>query len=152
MWSRWRKLVSFAFGFIDDVTGGLGDDEFLRIHFVFGKVFYLNRVEGSQTYVQGDFGKLDAFDFEAFHQMFGEVQTGSRSSNGTFFFGVNRLVTLGIFLVDFAADVFWDRRFTELCKLVAEFIVRTVVKETKVLPREVVLSITSATSESSSPK
>ena len=103
-----------------------------------------NRCEGSE-------GQVDALISGASAAAL-KVQAGGRNGDGTELVGVNRLETLAVFGFHFALEVLGDRVSTQLGDDLHEFFVRAVEQETQVRPRDVVLSMTSATNSSFSPK
>ena len=63
--------------------------------------------------MQRDVGKLNAFDFEALHELAREVQTSRRGGYGSLVLGKDALEVLQIFGFAFAADETGDGGFAE---------------------------------------
>ena len=136
-------LAVQVFGMVHNPYGFLVHNHLLGVCLVLGEVFHINVEEVTQAGMQGDVGKVNTLDFHTLHQLAAEVQAGGRRRNSSFVACKNRLETFGIVrLYGTVDDAVGQRRFAQRIERLLELIVRT----------EVVLSITSATMESSSPK
>ncbi len=94
-----------------------------------GQVFDFDFPECAQANVQGQVSGVDAFDFEALHELLAHVQSSCRDGDGTFFFRVNRLETLGVFRLDGAVDVFGQRGLSQGEHLLTKLFVGAVKQE-----------------------
>ena len=86
-------------GLIHLVHESLTEADLLGVALVLGQVIHFDGFEVTQPDMRGQRSRLHAVDFKAFNELFGEVQTRSRSSHRTDITGENRLITLGIHLL-----------------------------------------------------
>ena len=124
-----------VFGTIHRFYSFAGNKHLLRVHFMLGKVFYVNITEITQTGMQCDISKINAFNFHSFHQFTAKVQTGSRRRYSSFVLCKDRLETYRIF---FFYRTINDRvgqwSFTQRIECFLKFVMGTIIEETQCTP------------------
>ena len=95
------------------------------------QVFHLDGVEGTQTAMQGDVGRVKAAYLHHLQQLLTEMQTRSRSRHSTLALGIDRLEVLHIVLLGRTVvhDITGQRCLAQGEELAFELIVGTVVEE-----------------------
>ena len=100
-----------------------------------GKVFYVNITEITQTGMQCDISKINAFNFHPFHQFTAKMQAGSRRRYSSFVLCKDRLETYRIF---FFYRTINDRvgqwSFTQRIECFLKFVMGTIIEETQCTP------------------
>ena len=101
----------------------------LRIHLVFREVFHIHGAEVAEPDVQCYHGRFDAFDFEAFHEVFAEVQTRRRGGYRPLFGGEYRLIALFVNRLHLVAYPFGEGCFAEFVECGPELLIGAVEQE-----------------------
>ena len=98
---------------------------------MFRQIFDVRVTKVTESAVERDESSLDAFDFHALQHLSGEVETGSRSRDGTFVASKKTLETFEVLRFAFASDKAGNGCFAQRKESTFELIVVTVVKEAK---------------------
>lgn len=79
--------------------------------------------------MQGDFSEMGAFDFQAFHQFFGEMEPGGGGGHGADFFGQNGLISFFIQAFRRPFDVFGQGGMPQDFQLGLEVVVASIMEK-----------------------
>ena len=116
---------------VDQLAAALVDVHLFRIGFVLGEVLHLDVAEVAHAGVKRQFGKFATEQFDAFHQDFAEVHSGSGGRNSAFHLGVDGLEVVGVFGTFVAVQLTRDGGVTQPREGLFEFVVGPVVEETQ---------------------
>ena len=99
----YRNYTAAAFfGPVDLFDGVRRNDAVFGMHFVVLGIFRFNGQKSSRTNVEGQIGFFNAFVPQPVKNFRGKMQSGGRSGDGSFVFGVDGLIVF--FVVEFMPD------------------------------------------------
>ena len=93
------------------------------------KILDFDLAKGSESDVHGHLHRIDALDFELFHQVLTEVQRGHWCGYGSLNLGKNALVALGVCIFERTRDVLGQWSLSHLFELHAELFIASVKEE-----------------------
>ena len=84
------------------------------MHVVILDFVHFHGAEGADAHVECHIGQLHAFGCGRAEELFGEVEACRGRGHGTLYLRVDGLVTVFVFGVVFAGDVWWKRHLADL--------------------------------------
>ncbi len=121
----------FIFGFIHNFSCFFGNYYPFRINFMLCKILNINTPEVTETHMQCNFGKFDAYYFKLFQEFPAEMQSGRRSRHSTFILGKNGLVPFTVIRFNRSVYKFWKRCFPKSVEGLFKFLISTVKQKSE---------------------